>query len=172
MESDFLMTTYVRSHKQHLSAAGVPAGGFWETFVTTEKPGCFQSDARTNRRRDIQGSADKKKEKSPGSKLWWSQPPSPPRTILSCRIHAMWRSLPLGRVATGTCRWWGNRTPPWSGVGLSSACGERTWDDSWSWAAAERWWWGRAPEEGSRLEEEERHDTVNKGTRAGRRQER
>lgn len=64
--------------------------------------------------------------------------------------------LPPGWLATGTCRWWGNLTPLWWGVGLSSACDERVWDDSWSWAAAERWWSGRGPEEGLHLQEENR----------------
>lgn len=57
-------------------------------------------------------------------------------------------------LATGTCRWWGNLTPLWWGVGLSSACDEQVWDDSRSWAAAERWWSGREPEEGLHLQEE------------------
>ena len=85
--------------------------------------------------------------KSPGSGSGDHRPH--PWFSLYLRYRCSW-------LATGTCHWWGNLTPPWWAVGLSSACDERAWDDSRSWAAGERWWWGREPEEGSHLQEQNR----------------
>lgn len=79
--------------------------------------------------------------------------------------------LPVSRVAmlmfgqaTGTCRWWGNLTPPCWGGGLSLACDGRAWGGSLSWAAAERWWGDPEPEEGWHLRDQAR-DTWTIGQR-------
>lgn len=69
-------------------------------------------------------------------------------------------------LATGTCHWWGNLTPLWWGVGFSSACDERVWDDSRSWAAAERWWWGPEPAGGLHLQRETAEHDIKKHKRA------
>lgn len=83
-----------------------------------------------------------------------------PANVLSVARVAM---LMFGQ-ATGTCRWWGNLTPPCWGGGLSLACDGRAWGGSLSWTAAERWWGGPEPEEGWHLRDQAR-DTWTIGQR-------
>lgn len=106
-----------------------------QTFMTAKSWGCFPSDGKNDRRWAARNTACKFKEVP----------------ALAAVLFLFSQMSTHGRWATGTCRWWGNQTPPWWGVVPSSACVQQVWGDSQSWAAAQQWWWGRESEEGSHL---------------------